>query len=453
MGILTESIKALFGGAQSVTTTAPIGTAGVPQIQQWSYERGAREGYGLNELVYACIEARATSAAEPTLCAYRGDTKIDGHPLLDIWNNPNPYCDRFTLTATIVMHLDIGGNAYIEKVRSGAGKIVELWTPRPDRVFVVPNADGRVAGYAWRAGTAEAFLPPEDVVHVKTRHPLDDYYGLPPLAVLAGRVDLDNWARDFVRSFFTNAGVPAGLLTVKQKLDQQEHERIKRRFREGYGGPAGWNGLMVLSGGEADYKQMGLPLGESGAGLESLDAQTEARVCMAFGIPPAILSTRLGMNASSYANQVAQMRMFWTQTLIPLYKMLGAALTRGFCRRQPDGRPAEFPDIDRLEFDLDDVAALAEDQDQLSARILDQMQKGAISWEEARVALGHPERPEGTQHTFLIPATVVPTPLADILEPAAALPEPTPQDQAAADQGGDYAPAPAPTMNGRNGRH
>ncbi len=171
-----------------------------------SYHRNAREGYMLDEIVFDCVEFRATSAGEPPIVAYRhgSDEKLDQHPAVALLNNPNPFMGR-----TLSMFTDIGGNAYVEKVRSAAGKVVELWPLRPDRMRVIPDRQKFIGAYRYEIGEQWFTIPAENVIHFKTRHPLDDYYGLPPLAVIAGRVDLDVWTRRFTESFFRNAGVPA----------------------------------------------------------------------------------------------------------------------------------------------------------------------------------------------------------------------------------------------------
>jgi HK97 family phage portal protein len=450
MGILVDSVKAILAGrGQAISATVPVGTEGVAQLPAYSYERFAREGYGQNELVYSCVEMLATSAAEPKLCAYRGDEKLDDHPLIALWNSPNPWLDRFTLGATLVMYLSIAGNAYVEKVRSGAGKLVELWTPRPDRVFVVPDARRYVAGYDYVIGADTFRWPETDIVHLKNRNPLADlsaeFYGLPPLAVLAGRVDLDNWARSFVQAFFKNAGVPAGLLNIIKNATEQEREMIRSRYQQQYGGPTGWHRLLVIDGSQATYQPMALPLGDSGAGLGDLDEINEARVCMAFGVPPSLVATRLGMQSSSYANRTSDKENFWELTLAPLYKQIAAQLTLGFRE--------DYGDFDELRFDMDDVRALSEDVDKLSVRVLDQMTKGLITQEEARVLLGYPDKPEA-EGTYYVPSSLIPTP-SDQLVPEP-MPEPTPEDQAAADQSPAYADVSgtAPPANGKpaNGR-
>jgi HK97 family phage portal protein len=429
MGILRASIKAILPSrGQAIAASVPVGTAGVPQMPAYSYERFSREGYGSNELVYACVEQLATSAAEPKLCAYDTDgEKIEDHPLIALWSAPNPFLDNFTMVATIVMYQAIAGNAYVEKVRSEAGKLVELWLPRPDRVFVVPSETKRIAGYDYVLGARTYRWPETDIVHLKNRNPLAgqdaEWYGLPTLAVLAGRVDLDNWARDFVRAFFQNAGVPAGLLNIVKSVTEQEREMIRSRYRQQYGGATGWHRLLVIDGGQASYQPMALPLGESGAGMGDLDEINEARICMAFGVPPSLVATRLGMQSSSYANRTSDKENFWELTLAPLYKQIAAQLTLGF--------RDEYRDFAYLAFDMEDVRALSEDQDKLHERARADLAAGLVTREEARAMIGLDPEPAEVG-TYYIPSLLLPTRSDEETPTDQLAPEPTPAETDAA---------------------
>ncbi len=427
MGLFSDSVRALVPAqkAQAIGSVVPTWDANVPQYQKHtpqSYMQLAREGYMLDELIFSCIEARVTSASEPQMTAYRGDEKIEGtHPSLTLLNNPNPFTDAATFWGAIVMSLDIGGNAYVEKVRSASGKLVQLWLLRPDRTWVIPDQQSYIRGYRYRIGDKEFELPAEDVIHFKTRHPLDDYYGLPPMAVLAERIDLDIWVRQFAASFFRNAGVPAGLLNIERSISVQERELIKSQFKNDYGGPNGWNNTMVIGGGTATYQPMGLPLGPRGTAVGELDEINEARVCMVYGVPPSVISTRIGLHSSSYANRQSDIRLFWDGTLAPIYHYLGATLTMGL--------RDEYPDITRWAHDLSTVQALRDDEDDRHARVRADWLAGLLTWKRAQILLGEPPEPD-EPGMVLIPTTMTQVWSDDLLtEPEP--PEPAPVVQPA----------------------
>lgn len=370
---------------------------GHPQFPNLNYQVLAREGYSRNELVFACIEELSTSAAEPELMVRRGRTWSREAPILDLLNRPNPFMSRFDFFSTVIMHRSVAGNAYALKVRSGSGKVVELWLLRPDRVRVIPDAQRFIARYEYDIGGNPVPIPVNDIIHFKTRNPLDDFYGLAPLAVAAGRVAVDNFQRDFVRKFFESAGVPAGLLSTKQRLSDDAKKEIKSRYREDYGGRSGWHNLMVLDGADATFTAMTANLGNSGLVLPNLDEINEARIAMCFGVPLTIIGARLGVNSSSYANKRSDRESFWDEELAPIYVSLAGALNLSL---KPD-----FVGVDEVKFDLSTVKALQPDMDQIHARWRADYNSGVVTLEETREALGLKPIEPGT---LLVPSNLTP---------------------------------------------
>lgn len=390
MGALADAVDRISRliPERKVSIGAAVQTweAGTPQNPSEPYFRFALEGYSRNELVYACIEELATSAAEPRLAAmHRTDKKpeqIQNHPILDLFEQPNPFLSRFQFIASIIMYRAIAGNCYIQKVRSAAGVVVELWLLRPDRMFVIPDERQHIRGYEYRLGAEKYFLPAADVIHSRTRNPLSDWYGLPPLAASAQRVDTDNFMRAFTASFFRNAGVPAGLLNVTKQVTSAEKQIIKDRFRGEVGSPGNWHNLLVLDQTEATYTPMGLPLGQAGIVLPELDEISEARIAMVFGVPLELIGARLGMVHGNRTTMKEARAGFWDETLAPQYQEIAADLSMGLAGE------AWGEDFDYLEFDLSTVRALQEDEDAKHDRTRKDVEAGLLSIQEARVILG-----------------------------------------------------------------
>ncbi len=357
--------------------------------------------------VHNCVEELSTSAAEPRIVGVRrlpdgGKEVVKEHPLLDLLERPNPFMSRYQFLASLVMYRAIAGNAYFEKVRSQAGRVVELWPLRPDRMFVIPDRTKHIKGWEYRLEGLPYYLQATDVVHTKTRNPLDDYYGLPPLAVCAERVDTDSFMRSFTLSFFRNAGVPAGLLNISKTCSEAEKEAIRNRFRDQVAGPQAWHSLLVLDDTDATFTNMGMPLGSSGIVLPELDEINEARLAMCFGVPLELISARLGMVHGNRSTTQAARAGFWDETLSPLYEELASDLSTGLVDPEYDG-------IDYLEFDKSTVQALQEDADAKHKRVREDLAAGVISVQEARQETGRSDDfPEGAILIVSNQVTVVP---------------------------------------------
>lgn len=367
---------------KSSATAAVVSTWQIPPAPLANYERVAREGYGGNEIIFACIEELSSSAAEPVIAAYGHDgTRFETHEILDLLQNPNPYMTGYDYLASLIMYRSIAGNSYTEYVYNNAGtRPVELWLIRPDRMQVIPDPKDMVAGYRFRLGNFEYDYKPEEIMHCKTRNPLDPRYGLAPMSVLLERTDTDNFARAFTKAFFYNSGVPSTLLAFKSMLDDQERGMIQSRFRRDYTGAAGWHNVMVTEQNEVDVKQLGMPMGARGIAYPELDEINEARITMVFGVPPSLIGARLGVKGGSYANRLADREGFWNDTLSPIYKELEDNFNHFLV--------PHFPDVAYIMFDMSTVQALTKDTDIIHARWRNNYTQSLAGWRESRMQLG-----------------------------------------------------------------
>ena len=415
MSLIGESLSLILP-RRGIETKASAAGASIPtwqnglvQFPNASYERFAREGYSKNEIVYACVEELCSSASEPRLAAWReGDTepeRLPRSPVADLLNRPNPWLSRYAFMSAVIMFRYIAGNVYIEKVRSGSGQVVQLWILRPDRMKIIPDRTNYIGAYEYRIGPETFRLPPRDIIHIKTNSPLNDFYGMAPLAAAMARVDTDNWMRQFIASFFTNAGVPAGILNIKQQLDTDEKEMLNQSYRASFGGGGGWHSLMVLDNVEATYQPLGQSTGARGLGAPDLDEISESRIAGVFGVPLELIGARLGMIHGNRSTTKEARAGFWDETLVPLYREIGEALTLGFEGEFSDNELGDY-----LAFDLSQVKALQEDEDAKHKRFREDMLAGGISREEFREATGRdPEIPE--DHTLMLSSGITPWPM------------------------------------------
>jgi phage portal protein BeeE len=157
------------------------------------YAALAREGYVKNAIVYRAVKLVAESVGSLTFLVYEGAQERDRHPLLDLISKPNPRQDGAAFLEAAVTHLLLAGNAYIEAVALDAA-VRELYALRPDRMRVVPGAQGWPEAYEYTAAGRTVRLAqdgaPPPILHLALLHPLDDHYGLAPVEAAAVAVEL-----------------------------------------------------------------------------------------------------------------------------------------------------------------------------------------------------------------------------------------------------------------------
>ncbi len=347
------------------------------------YAALAREGYVCNAIVHRAVKLVAENVAAVNYLVYEGAAQRDPHPLLDLLARPNPRQEGAAFLESVCAHLLLAGNAYIEAVSvegQGSKDVRELHALRPDRMRVVPGADGWPEAYEYAVGARSlrfdqsAPLPP--ILHLAQFHPLDDHYGLSSLEAAAVAVDTHNSAAKWNKALLDNAARPSGALVYTgpegSVLSESQFERLKRELEEQYQGTGNAGRPMLLEGG-LDWKAMSL----SPKDMDFLEAKhTAAReIALAFGVPPMLLGIP---GDNTYSNYQEANRVFWRGTVLPLAARIGCSLTHWLA-------PA-FGEGIRLAVDTDDVPALAKDR----AALWEQVGKASfLTVNEKREAIGY----------------------------------------------------------------
>jgi HK97 family phage portal protein len=323
----------------------------------------AREGYVSNAVVHRAVKLVAENAASCAFLLYEGAAERDRHPLLDLLTRPNPRQDGAALFEALHTFLLLAGNAYVEAVTL-EGAVRELYCLRPDRMRVVPGADGWAESYEYTAaGRTVRFdqsMPPvPPILHLTAFHPLDDHYGLAPLEAAAVAVDTHNAAAKWNKALLDNSARPSGALVYAgpegSLLSDGQFDRLKRELEETYEGTANAGRPLLLEGG-LDWKAMSL----SPKDMDFLEAKhTAAReIALAFGVPPMLLGIP---GDNTFSNYQEANRVFWRQTVLPVAQRVGCALAQWLA-------PAFGADL-RLAIDTDRIDALATDRAALWERV------------------------------------------------------------------------------------
>ena len=325
------------------------------------YAALTREGYVKNAIVYRAVKLVAENVGGCALLAEEGGETRDRHPLLDLPARPNPRQDGAQLLESVATHLMLAGNAYVEAVAVD-GSPRELHVLRPDRMKLVPGADGwpeayeyTVAGRTVRFEQAAA-LPP--ILHLSLLHPLDDHYGLAPLEAASVAVDTHNAAAKWNKALLDNAARPSGALVYTGSdgigLSSGQFERVRRELDDLYQGARNAGRPMVLEGG-LDWKPMSLTPKD----MDFMEAKHAAarEIALAFGVPPQLLGIP---GDNTYSNYQEANRVFFRATVLPFANRIGCALSAWL--------GAAFGNV-RLVVDADQIDALASDRAALWSRI------------------------------------------------------------------------------------
>jgi len=367
-------------------------TVGQPVWSKRDYTAFAKEGYVMNSVAHRCIKLIAGSAASAPLVLYdKAGKEIETHPLLDLLARPNPVNGGAKLFEAFYAYLSISGNSYLEVVSIG-GAPKELWVLRPDRMKVIPGAQGLPNAYEYSIGGKKIRWEVDftsgrsEILHMRHFHPTDDWYGLSDMEAAAFGVDRFNAAAAHNKALLDNGARASGALVfepvdtgggVKQAAPQEVIEDAEKALMDRTGPNNA--GKPFVFGGNVNWIEMGLSPRDMDFGEGKDDAARD--ICIAYGIPPALV-----VKGESTYNNISEAKLeLWEQTVLPL-------LDQGLDELNNWLTPM-FGDGLRLGIDEDGISALEPRRESKRKSTVQLLESGVIDQDEARIALQYGPRP------------------------------------------------------------
>ncbi len=355
---------------------------GRPRWTPRDYQALAREGYAKNPIAFRAVRMIAEAAAAVPLLLYEGMREHDEHPLLRLLARPNPRQTGTDLIEQLAGYLLVAGNAYLERV-SVLDETRELHALRPDRMKVVPGAEGWAEAYEYRiGGSAVRFAmneTPAPILHLTLFNPLDDHYGMSPLEAAQASLDVHNAASAWNKALLDNAARPSGALVYSAaggNLSDEQFERLKGELEAHYQGAANAGRPLLLEGG-LDWKGLSL----SPKDMDFVEAKHIAarEIALAFGVPPMLLGIP---GDNTYSNYAEANRALYRQTVLPLISRIASALGHWLGE--------SFGGNLRLAPDRDEIPALSLEREALWKRV---GEASFLTDDEKRAATGYAPLP------------------------------------------------------------
>lgn len=319
---------------------------------QWTSRQYAplvKEGYEKNVIVYRCVSMIARGIAMVPWLVYEGDTELINHPLLQLFQHPSPGESGASFLESLTTSFLLSGNAFVYASIDEEGVPVQLHTLRPDRVRVVTD-QGQVVGYDYSVDGSVQRLKGADVLHIKSVHPLNDWYGLSPIEVAAMAIDQHNAVSTHNLALLQNGGRPSGVFIWKGNddgwgLTDEQKQSIRDTITHVYSGQGNAGRIMVLEG-DVEWKEMGL----SPKDLDFSEGKHIAarEISQAFGVPPMLVGVP---GDATYANYKEARFHLWEDTILPLLERFQDAFTHFIANR--------FDESLCFSYDVDGIAALA----------------------------------------------------------------------------------------------
>jgi HK97 family phage portal protein len=210
--------------------------------------------------------------------------ELDTHPLLSLWDKPNPFFSGNRLRSLTQKYLDLVGEFFWVIERDNRGMPVELWPVPPTWVKAIPNSAN--GSYEIRWGNEKRFVPREDMIWFFDDNLINPYgRGAGTGHALADELDSDEYAAQLIKTAFENRGLLDVVISVEgAKQDQLDRARTEFENRH-----RGWlkAGVPFFHSGKADVKTVSQSFSE----MQLLELREWERdtVISIYGVPPELI--------------------------------------------------------------------------------------------------------------------------------------------------------------------
>ena len=410
-----DNIKKLFKPNKKVQTkqypTTMFNTINYTQGKNYTYEDLVKEGYENNAIAYRCINEISQGASGVKLKLFRGKMNVENHPLLDLLERPSPNKGYVELFESLYSFLLLSGNSYL--IGSGAEKELpsELYCLRPDRIRIIPGEMSLPLAYQYLVnGKLVAEYPVDQttglssVKHFKLFHPKHDHLGMSPLVSAASNVDSHNLTNKHNVALLQNGARPSGAVVFKPKdetgstvqLSESQRAQIIQDMEYRFSG-AGNAGRPMLLEGDFHFQQMGLS--PKDMDFSVLKKMSAIDIALCFGVPAQLVGIP---DAQTYNNMPEARLALYEETIIPILRRIQSDLNEWLTPQFGDGM--------KLEYDIDSIPAMAESRKRVFESVIQGVNSGILTRNEAREKLGFDPIKGGD--TLFVPASVMPISLA-----------------------------------------
>ena len=245
-----------------------------------------------------------------------GKGKALDHPLyLLLHDEPNPEMRSFVFRETLMTHLLLWGNAYVQVIRNGKCEVIALYPLMPNRMEVNRDnnhqlyyTDSTQSDDAPRLKGSTVYLDSSEVLHIPGLG-FDGLVSYSPIAMEKNAIGMAIACEEYSAKFFANGAAPGGVLEHPGTI--KDPQRVRESWQSTFGGSGNANKIAVLEEG-MKYTPTGISP-EQAQFLETRKFQIN-EIARIFRVPPHMVGD---LEKSSFSNIEQQSLDFVKYTLDP----------------------------------------------------------------------------------------------------------------------------------------
>jgi HK97 family phage portal protein len=288
--------------------------------------------------VYACVRVLAEAVASLPLHLYReeDDSKVKAtdHPLYFLLHSePNEEMTAYSFWETLMTHLLLWGNAYVQIIRNGKGEVTALYPLMPNRMTVDRDESGHIYyQYLWSKGD-DAPTMKETIVKLSPHEVMqipglgfDGLVGYSPIAMAKNSIGLSMACEEYGSKFFENGAAPSGVLEHPGVL--KDPEKVRDSWQAAFGGSQNAGKVAVLEEG-MKYSPISINPQEAQF-LDTRKFQID-EIARIFRVPPHMIGD---LEHATFSNIEEQSLEFVTYSLQPWLTRIESSISRSLLTRE-----------------------------------------------------------------------------------------------------------------------
>lgn len=257
--------------------------------------------------VFRCMEIIATPISSMAVQTYRymnGNEERLPNPLLV--NSPSLTENRRAFFYSTVTEMGVTGEAFWIKTFNPRGEVVNLTLVPSNAVSIryeSPTSSRLVYGYNGKDyGQSE-------VEHLRLFTRAGVLRGLSPVQTCSLDIQAALDLRLYAQTWFTDAGVPTGILKTNSEISSTDADTIRGRWHA-----AQKTRQIAVLGNGTEYQATALNPSE--ALFDKQQAQATQQIARLFGVPARLLLTGVDGTSDTYSNLQDEQQVFWRHTLM-----------------------------------------------------------------------------------------------------------------------------------------
>ena len=284
--------------------------------------------------VYRCVMLMAGLVGGFPLKAYRYADKKEIsvralQPQLAGTNTP------FERWETVMLHLLLWGNAYLQKVRNPAGNIIDLRPIHPGLVAIQVQDGDKIFLIQQPASSSQVPRTNYEILHIPGPT-LDGIKGISPIEQAKTSISIGIAGDKMAAKFFGKGALLSGILSTDRLLTQAQSDVIKSRWNEKMMGLGHGHDVAVLGAG-TKFQPLSIPP-DAAQFLQSRQWQV-TDIARWFGVPPFLIGELT--KSTSWGTGLEQINTSFLQyTLRPWLRRIEQRVTREVT--EPSTQYAEF---------------------------------------------------------------------------------------------------------------